>query len=1154
MPALSTSLNIDLTSVRNAISGQVDLLDTLKEGVEDLLANPPDGIGGLASVLGTLTLPTPSGNQPNAIGDGIASIQSIVPTDLAGAIGPLATSLDAFFADLGGRLSIPLTGGFGLYTATERLLTMEWSLQAGAKGGMRVGRGALLPEMARRGMAKGPSDGILAEIASWRAVLDRIPDPLTLTVLLEGAHSGLAAMPRQLYPLRYMPLLDDLRDKLDTVQTWRQLNANQLVARLAQTATQLSDYLYRAMVVNGVGSVADRVTDLTDAMRPEALRENASTLAQTLNDLATALGNGDPSGLDTAVQRLNEQKTALDEQLTALSALALAEQVNALHRKMGRLGQDLEVQLLEVFASLNPPQDVAFLNQWLAPLNELLSSTGLSPFIGRLRDLFEQLKGWLDQLNLAEIAGAVGSIGTDATQAVEELKTKLLQTVGELSGWMNTARQTLNGLPIQDLHTAVGEGLTTFQTAVDEQVNNIFGPVRLVLSDGLGEAVVLTGQFNPAAVIEQFEIIIAQLSSVLAGPEVLGVLQSVRQTIDDVNGKVAGFSIKVASDPVVDVIGVVKDALGIAASLPLTDSLREDLKKALEPLKPTDQIRVLLSAISGEIKGQVQVYTAPNSVFAQFGEKMQDVQEKVREYSPAHFIGENLLEPYNALLDKLAEYEPKALLRPVDTALSNLRGQLERQANPAQLFAALEGPFNQMQQAINQFQPGALVLPLTQRFEQGVDQLTDSLPTAAIGEVFDQVKSVTDAIQRTVDTSRALRDLLGDLLTKIEPLSSADAQMAAIADELTGKLTQATDFEPFEIALNQVARTIEGLREAPLSLVLSDALDDAETRLATVSASQRLAELSAARNRFTPALMAGLPNSPAKTALQNFLDGFQPLDAAYTAPFAVLNTWHNKLLAYRQSLPTVFEGWDNKWHGATSPFHDLLLADPSRENVRALLADAIRKQVLETFRPVFLAVGHVQHLVAALLGEVEQLIAHFEEQMTQLLAAAQSVQGLKDAVDDLLDSIKALDFSFIATTLQATYDDLKNLLQSLHPATFKAQVDQAFRALLAHLDVNTLLGLDALNTQYQQLIQNLRVSNTSGKSLDAVLEQLQDSFQPVEDLVLQLDISANIQAFFEGILRFLDELELELKRILDAYQEMFDAKTEVSAKVSVSIS
>ena len=51
-----------------------------------------------------------------------------------------------------------------------------------------------------------------------------------------------------------------------------------------------------------------------------------------------------------------------------------------------------------------------------------------------------------------------------------------------------------------------------------------------------------------------------------------------------------------------------------------------------------------------------------------------------------------------------------------------------------------------------------------------------------------------------------------------------------------------------------------------------------------------------------------------------------------------------------------------------------------------------------------------------------------------------------------------------------------------------------------------------------------------------------------------IDISPTIQAFFTAITRFLDELELELKRILDAYAEMFNAKTEVSAKVSVSVS
>lgn len=1153
MPSLSAQLNIDLSSLKAVISGQVNLLDEAKQEIEEVMTNPLPAIGDLALALRGLALPT--GIDAGKIQEGFEAFKALIPTDSSLSMEPLTRLLDDFFESLTERLSLRVSGSFGLYESINGLLTMEWSLEKDVSlEQILAPKNINLPVVLRKARNLEELNPIIDAIESWRISLQQIPEPLTLSILLEIAYEGLHALPRHLYPFRYLPLLDELHDKLDTVQKWRHLTGEQLALNIGETTQKLHDYIQRIMIVEGVNATANRIENIANAFQPEIITTASTTLTQLMNELVDELSLGNTTGLANAVIQLQVAHHQLDQALETLQAPGLDEKIENLHREMGRLDERLEARMLELLASLNPPEDIGFLNLMLEPLNQMLENTGFDALVETIRGLFETLQSWIDKLNLSTISDLAEQISGESTSAIADLQNHILQATAELSAWMADARQNLEDLPLEQVKTTVEQGLNTFRQAIDEQVESIFAPVRQTLSSGLSVVHAAVEQFNPAVIIGQFEQIISQISAVLSSPEVLKPIDTVQEVMIDVNAKIGGFSVKVVADPVVEVIGIVEDALGIVASLPLSDSLKKDLEEALKTLKPVDSIRSILDEIQDSIQTEVEVYVAPGSIFAQFRQKLQTIQDKIETYSPSHFIGENLLKPYDELLDKLEVYSPSKLLEPINATLANVRRQLEQQGNPAALFAALEEPFDQLMAALNTFQPGALVKPLTDKFQDGIKTLSESIPTSEIDKIFDQVQAVSAAIGDLIRISLALRNLLNDLLKKLAGFANAESQMSLIAQELTSKLGQVQHFDAFEAGLGQVATAIAQTRAEPLSTQLSDALQSASQRIETLNASQTLSAMVAARQRFSPALMGAIPPSTAKTALQNFLDNFNPLSASYAAPFNKPGAWRTRVLSYLQALPTVFQTWDERFHAANSPFNDLLWADTSVSSVRTLLGEALEKQILKTFQPVFIAASQLHGLAAALLNEVEDLLETIEQQLGELVSAAEAIEALRDAINGLVQSIKNLDFSFIATQIQGTYDDLKNKLQALHPSGFKTLIDQAFQDLLAHMDLNPLLGLDEIEQQYLAIINTLRVGTSNGQSLDQVLSNLIESFKPVEGLLVKIDISIQIEAFFDAVKKLLDELEIELDRILDAYAEMYAAKTEISAKVGLSVS
>lgn len=1147
MPSLVAQLDIDLTGFTNLVKNQVDLLGNAGDALGGIAQHPPQGIGDAALLLRAIALPN-IGTSANAQ-DGFAQLRQSIPANIAVSLGPLNTKLQELFGPLQGLLGA-VTGGFAIYGSMQRLLDVDWSLEGKPPANkMAIGLSQ------RRGFSpaafRGIGDSNIEAIEQWRAWVNQLPDPLTLSVLLEWAHEGLLAFPRGVYPFRYLPLFDELTDKLGTVHAWRHLEAQQLAERLGDNVFQLQAYIHRVMVEEGVGAVAEQVHLLTDALRPEQFVQVSSTFGQTLNALALALEQGDFNALKGFLEQLEAQKEGLDEVFAALEETSIADNQVILGRKFDHWERDMEALMLETMAALNPPQDTVWLNRLLSPLSELLEQSQLNAFAKALRELFDILQTWLEKINLEEISKAADTVGQSSGEAVQQMQNLIVQTTAELSGWMNDVRQLVDALPLPALKTGAEQALESFKQTVQSQVDNAFAPVRQTLGTTLSTIEGVTETFNPQVVADQFNGILGQLNSVLTGPQVLEPINAIKGALSNVNGGVANFSINTYSDPVVSAIDVVGKALGIAGSLPLTDSLKKDLEKALKTLKPVETIEALLDAILDSVHAQVSAQLAPNSVFVQFRGKIAELQRKLQEYSPSKLIGDKIIVPYNALLDQLEANDPKTLLKPVDDALGALRLQVEQQANPARLFEPLQRPYNDIMSAVNQFEPGALIKPLTDQLEEAADTLAASLPVDAINDALGEVQNISDGLQQLVAIGEALQALLADVSKKLSSFANADAQIEAIATELTAKLRSVQDLEHFEAGLSQLQDIIALTKEEALRAALKASVQEDIDRLAAMDASAQLAALHLARQRFTPALLETVPSSPDKTALQTFLSGFDPLGSQYTVPINTPKTWDVQLKQFSERVTTALQGWDERFHGPHAPFNNLIPSDTSPQAVQAMLEDALKKQILETFRPLFAATGQIQTFVAVLTQEVSNLLEAIEQPIQQLANATGAVGALRKVLDDIVLLIQNLDMSFVANTVQTTYEAMKNKLKSVNPSDFKAALETAFKDLLKLLSFEQLLGLDNVNEQYHRIVQNLRIG-PDGKGIEQVLNNLDQNFKAIEGLLVKIDISADIETFLNVLLGFLEALEAEFDRIVGAYTSMYDSKMEVEAKASIS--
>lgn len=1155
MPSILAQIRLDTQpeNLLSQVAHQIGRLAGADESLVGLLDGAPMSVEAIPRWLGGVALPRL--DQSNALGGHFSGLSGLIPTDLSGVSGGLAEGIDGFFQNLQTGLTGQLSGVLDALTAVHELTQLHVSLDNNGEN-TASGSASASPAAASRSLkiVRRPGEPhpflpAVAQLEDLQSRLATLPDPLTAVVFMRWLRDGLDQMPRSFWPLRYLPLLDELRDKLDTALTWESLPAEGLADQLASSLDALAVHIRQNLMTDGAEQLGQRLREAAISIENSNLKSASASLVSGLAALGQRVGTGNLSGSASQINNLAGQVVLLENGLSSLETDLFSGKSAEMETDLATIGDRLEAAMLEVLGNIDPPSDLAILDFASRPINELIEQVGFGGITDSLHDFFEIIRDFLAQLSLQDIREALENAVQTAVDGVNGLRNLLTQATVEITLLFNRLESAIESIPLDALVGEVRGGLDLFKNTIETGLETLFSPIREVLNEGLRTIQGFLEDFNPAILVDELVRIIRVITDLLSNPDLLRIIDSLRGALTTVNAELGNFHFRPVTDTVVDAIGIVENALGIAASIPMTDSMKSDFRKALAVLPrsiepATDSIYTTLDEFIHQPDG-------PKTVLLAIRDKPHELVTLVEGYSPDQFIGENISGPYLEFLTRMESFRPGQLLLPVGEALENMKNDLRREAMPGQFIRPLGPAFAEITGLLDGFDPGEIIRPINDTLQAGIHALTDNLPLEIADDIFEKVDDVADGIRGIADVARHFNTLLIDLQNRLGGLVGADFQVRDLGDTIVAKLDGLTNLEVVNDALHRVGESCAAVRAAPLRAVIESNLNILLGKLTETGAKTQLVALTGAHRGFPKPALLALPNSPEKTALLDLLDRFDPLDRSFAAPIDSLERWQRGLENLKNELPAAFQNWDARFHGPQSPLAEFQRADLTADELKTLLRQTIHDDLTGSLAPFFKIISYAQAFLGSLLAELSGLVSDLDTQASGFARLGETVNALQDSIHHLVQALNEFDLSFLEDEINDVFESIHAKLDAINPSRIADLLDEAFNGLLDLLDLNQLLGTDELDGRFLQIVATLRENDPA----KLVAERVQPEFEKVVAFLRRFDLSLEINLFLERIESLLLELQTELDRTAVAYDDLVLAvPTDLQGSLSASVS
>ncbi len=290
-------VNLDDSALLALITDQIGSLVNADGVLADIFDNAPQGIDNLTNWFGDLSLPEL--DQANILGEGIAGLEELIPLDTSAIVGNLTSTLEDFFGGLNLGVVDELTNIIQAFQSIAELSSNLLGNEEDTPDGEipLIDTPDLTP--ASRGM-RGPGastdNEVIQALEEIRTVLAQLPDPLTAASLLEWLLERLKGIPRSVFPFQYLPVYDELTDKLETTLGWLDMDGNQLSESIRSSIDKLRDYLLEEFLQKNIGQVADTIEELNTSIDANQLSSTIDTITQGLNSLAQSTNSGNLNG------------------------------------------------------------------------------------------------------------------------------------------------------------------------------------------------------------------------------------------------------------------------------------------------------------------------------------------------------------------------------------------------------------------------------------------------------------------------------------------------------------------------------------------------------------------------------------------------------------------------------------------------------------------------------------------------------------------------------------------------------------------------------------------------------------------------------------------------------------------------------------------
>lgn len=1123
------------------VSVQSETLSGLITTVAGLIENPPDDLGDLSTALQALPLPdfAISGDFAatlTALAEAVPADLSSITDGLTGGLGALQGQLGDLTGPLGRLLELVLA----IYEATQVDLFCAPTAppSGGGTGGSNGGSGGSGGSPPPPPPAGGPP-APPAAVQQINGVLDLFPSPLTVESLLEWIYLGLRDFNLSEFHIVQVPILDDLRDPLVTLITWRNaMNAAELLGHMNNTLGLLED-----TITGSVDGVFDPIEVSFQALLSQL---PAATLAQTADDLALHLGSlraavlsGDLSATGPAVAAIN---TLLDNYVVIQQNVQnnLLLHFATLDDRLATLDIDLDDQMGRLVSLLQPQSLFHFIP---TPSASALSVTGLGELETWLDTLIDWLEELVNRIDLSAIQEPLATVAGAMRDAVDALDAGLISVTLEVQSLFGEVEGLIDQIDLDALVDELETAIEDFQTALATQLEDLFAPVREAVSTIIGEISDGVDSFDPADIVAALQDALDKLTDVLEHPDVISAINAIRDAVEQTAQALESVSFTPLADQVITEIDKLTAIFEELDTSQLSTPLQLSLQAALAILPPdlTPFSDPLLTRL-GEL-----VVEGPLPLLQAAQQQPQILLDQVRAFEPGRLLGGALSGPYQNLLQEMNAFQPSALLALAGAELEMLKDRLRENASPGQLLTPLEAPFAELLGAFDQLQPAAVVEPLESAIHDVIEAVLDALP---VDETFQALDQVLDRVERVAQIGTDTVALLQRIIDLLEGLANPREQIDAWILSILTNVDAIGDASTLQPGLDAVEAALDETTASGLTARFG--APTIQTMLDTLNPQERIVAVIQAYNGVPRSQLDALPASPEKTALLDVLNRFNPIDPVFAAPYQKPSELLEALTAAQTRVQTLLLDWDSQYHEAGA-LADLRGLQATPANLRQWIGDALEAKAGRPIVALLSLAAPLAEVLGAFLARIQALVSALNAKLEALLLGPDSLGGIRDEIQELVDTLQNFNLGFLTESLSDVFAVLRGQFEAIDPASIRQTVDEAFEDMLDTLEIGLLIPpaqIAELDSDYQIVLDKLKTLDPEKLVVEVVQPEFEEKIIPLLEVFDPTELLAALNDRLAGID---EELKAEMARVNEAYQRMRDAVPSISISIDIDV-
>jgi len=1127
---------LDMVQLAGGVGGQIGGLgSTFSEWAQ----HPPGDFGSALSGLGSISLPQLSagGDFQNTLGGLGASLQ--------GQLGPLSGDLVAHVGSLPEMLQKQVTEAlqplFDRIAAMQALLTSDWSCgllpvltppPAPVPPAPPPGAPAPPPPPP----APAPAGALTpSQVDSAKAAIDSLPADLDVPSLLRWLHERVGTFRPDYFTVRSLPVLDDIRDPLDTLVRWDDATGPALQAELTQTLTTLA-----AVVRTHTSGVFTRAVppSLVASLPLAALGTAAQGYATAVEALADSVQANDAQ-IATRLTAVQTAQTALTTQNASLAAVSA--QRTQLADGMRAAADDLDAGVCRMLVLLQPRATLADLT---APLGSLQvpepSPQAFEPVAEVIGDLTAKLTHLLEQIDVSVVTEPLTDVFSEIDGVVSQIEQGLAQLTAMATQKLGEARSAVQSLNLDDLRQQVEDLLNQATAQVSQALAASVGAASGSLTDALHEARDAIDGIDPEALAGPINDAIDALGD-LAQDEVVERLKEVLQTLSQLADKLDELSFAPVTDEVIAAIGELKSLIASIDISKLPDPgpalVGEAMKVLPQSIKPlTDP---LIADLDAQLAG------SPTALLEQVKLLPDQVRDRLLQFSPRQALTPVLVEPFNAAVDKLSVIQPSSWLLQADQALDGLRQSLAKQLDIAALLRPTGEAFDLILHTLDSVRPSQLIAPLSDALEQAAAKVESAVPIGDIAQAMNQALGRVRSFTATLD---AALDVAEHFSQKISALGDPDAEFDAWLDGILVKVPE-TPAGALAAALDDVIAAARGARPAELRATWGSARQGLTDTLTAAQASSSLTRVFTARGRISGGLAALAPAT--RTSLQDWL----ALTATQTATQGLGDTGDLAvaLAAADAAIEAHCAELALHFPDADGPLAPLLPTGPDRP-LRDWLREAAQRQLGFPSAGFLKSLKLVGGLLEAATAALRELLQALEDKINDLLAAPVALAALLGHIADVQHRLLTLDLDVYKREVDSIYTALLDEVRALDPRSLEQPLSQARDRLIAQLSLTALLPpalRGELDAAYKELVAKIGSLDPDALLLQPLDARYAEAIQPLVDA---LQVGPAVQKVIDWLNSLDAQLGVEIDRVDVAYRDLLTAAPGGGGGVSGGVS